>query len=429
MQSFSATQFPLKIPAALLALCFSLLSQTAAAEETNLRCYGIYDSEKKFLMRSDLFVKRWGKNDRGQQITLQGKWHKSAFTETKENFFVATSLSGQTITADKLHKKLRAMCQETLVKEVGTKFEMIRYYASDSAAGYEYPILSDDENKKGLPTAFQFNNWNFVRYALASGLACGVKNSEKNQKYHANEHFKRLMIYEGEEKVRTIGTHNSPLLKAIALQVPTVSLKTGELHEEVILAFKGTDPKSSSDLLTDVAIATENLDILRTYGAALPIYKEAYDFTQKIIEDFTPHNVLRGYKEYPGERKYRVVITGHSLGGYIGSDVAFRTGLAARTFAAPAWFSVHPFTPLDNTMLVGNVLNIYLPGDPIANFSGRHAENLLEYAPESTNTSGLGLDRHKLPVIISAIEQAKPKSSRITPDAMSGFGLIDPNSK
>lgn len=431
MQTFSATKFPLKIPAKFLALCFYLISQTAAAEETttSVQCYGIKDSNQQFLQRSQLLKKVWAKNTKtGSDLVLQGKWHNWQATDKQRTFFAANRIGGQHYTADKIHEKLRAACQKTLLEKEKAHFQNIRYYASDSSIiGYEYPILNEQESEKiSNSKRLKVNSNEMLRYAYASGLAYVSKKPDEKEKYASSEKFQELMLFDDEQEVKVIAEHKTPLLHAIALQVPSISSAQGALSEEIIVAFKGTDPESNEDILSDLAIASESFNPFGSSTYRLPLYKEAFDFLTTIIEAHTPKDVFRGYEGFSGEPKTRVVLTGHSLGGYVAADLSVRTGLPTWIFSSPSQYIINDSDQTSanlfaNTMPVGNTLNTYLQGDPIVTYSGRYSENRLMY--KSTSRAKSVTDKHKLTNVIEAIIENEPAYSSVTADAMMGYGL------
>ena len=419
-------QFANKFSAVIWVLYLCFQSQiTLATEKTYLQCYGIKNSKSEFLMRSQLLDKTWALNPKDTHLELQGNWNSSKFTDVKENFFVASHVGGQHFISEKVHGKLKTFCQNSLQKSTDIRFEKIRYYASNSVAGYEYPVLTEQESREIIDAKdFSVNTDQLLRYAFASAKAYALKKPEELEKYSSLDKFKTLM---DEETVKVIDEHKTSMLHAIAIQVPSVSSGGNELEEEVIVAFKGTDKESSTDLLSDFAIASESINFFGTSSYRLALYQEAFEFLTKIINQYPPKDVLPGYDNFPGATKHRVVLTGHSLGGYIAGDLAVRTGLPARTFSSPSLYIIRDSDQTSanmfaNTMPMGNVINIYLEGDPIVEYSGRYSENRLMYSP--LNNPQSVLDNHKLTNVIAAISSTeKPTYVSLTPDSMMGFGL------
>ena len=161
----------------------------------------------------------------------------------------------------------------------------------------------------------------------------------------------------------------------------------------IIISFRGTS--SLLDVKTDINLMMQNIN------------------NGELISDY----ISQGYKFYRIlKQKYpnaTVILTGHSLGGYIASIIAMKSGEIARVFSSPANYIIN------NKNLFANVANTM---DPVVNLSGRHVSSEIFFP----GTSDL-LANHKLKTLIEAIRaETRPTNVYLNPDAILFNSKLDP---
>lgn len=131
---------------------------------------------------------------------------------------------------------------------------------------------------------------------------------------------------------------------------------------EAVIAYKGTNPKMTSDLRADAALS---IYVVPTQ------MKEALTLTE-------------GWKATLGKKGCRISLTGHSLGGGISQYVGARLGIRFVTFNAPGMLAntsgicASPYTKANTDM----GMNYIFWGDTIGNF-GRHVGDTQRLRPRS----------------------------------------------
>ena len=133
-------------------------------------------------------------------------------------------------------------------------------------------------------------------------------------------------------------------------------------------------------------------------------------------------NIVQAQKEKSGKNP-AVVLTGHSLGAFIASMMAYRNNYLARVFSSPAIYSKEGINP----ERFGNVVNFIRERD-FVDYSGYHAENRVYYPKQSY--VNLWSNHDLKPFIEGPLSHyVKPVASILREKIISGFGvfLTDPN--
>lgn len=138
--------------------------------------------------------------------------------------------------------------------------------------------------------------------------------------------------------------------------------------KEVVISYRGTNPKNVRDLGNDLAIAT---------GFGSPRGKAATQFAQDVM------------KQNPG---YKVTVTGHSLGGTIAEQVATNLkgqGVNGVTFNPGS-------SPFNSPTKQDNIKSYHIQGDTISRFGTAGDKVTLPretYVPLGNHGVGNFLDR------------------------------------
>ena len=427
-------------------------------DTTYLACYGM--NPNGFANRTEVISKTWAyKIDKSGKIgsnyvSLSGKWAKGS-TAMAQNYFILSSIDGKKIT-DNFEEELSSICDKNLKNKLGKELNFSRYFASNSSFGYEYPILSSKEASKivsSINPSDVFDVKEILRFAYVAEYAYYVKDEQtpkfypgmtrpdqsdcKKEREDASqfglanheikknnsdcgetqdptaelnqlnlEEFQEIFGPEGKYKLVAQKVYPESKLHAVAIKVPSNSDKS---KENVIIGYKGTS--IPIDVLHDARLMIVNF--FESSGL-VKLTKDALDFYKNVLKDVTDENkgnpvVCQGSIEEPFWGVFtktvpanceNLVITGHSLGGYIGLDVAARTGNMARVFSAPATYvakNIHSM--FASQMRLNNAINFVRKGDPVAVMSGRHLENMVYFPSPSYNP----VDGHFLGKFINQI--------------------------
>lgn len=130
--------------------------------------------------------------------------------------------------------------------------------------------------------------------------------------------------------------------------------------EEVVIAFEGTTPPDAANLTT---LSQTLIDLLNDVAGA------AFSDPQTVRAEPLVKEALAKYGK--DGKNYRIVVTGHSLGGRLAQIVAASQGLEAFTFnpAAVSKVTQKVVVPIDpskitNILMVSDVVNPFSKGSP-----------------------------------------------------------------
>ncbi|MEL6538779.1 MAG: hypothetical protein AAFQ98_25395 [Bacteroidota bacterium] len=353
-------------------------------DTTYVQAYGVYQG---FIARGDLIKKHWLEDADGNQIKLEGKWHKSGFFSTDENFFTVSGIAGEPVSAEEVPNRLLALAQQTLTRHYGEEYaQNISCFASDSSVGYEYPILTPKEATEIHPLADSLGAAATLRYAYASNYAYALETDDYS--LVAEPLFQKLMVPSGAQKPTVLEESKGEKdIFAVALKVPAVE----GLPEEIIIAYKGTNFGRKADRDRDIEIGLENFKNYTEWD------RNSYAFLQKVLANFGPNEAsfARGFNGTP-RGAYNVVLTGHSLGAYTATGMGTRTGIKTRVFSSPATKIVESLPKFfANTMWMRNVMNYFRKSDLVVS-TGRHDENRISFPahPEGREVPFFGWHHH-----------------------------------
>ena len=387
---------------------------------TYLQCYGVSDD---FIARSKTIKKAWGINRKNSWVKLGGYWKDSGWNAVTENYFVVKEIDGQSVDDGEVAKKLQAIARDTIKRKYAEHYSHnVVFFASDSSAGYEYPVLSPIQAAEIDSGKQIFDYARLLRYAFAAEYVYSIEPGAASSEFPQKQIFKDLMHSPDSGGLDIIDTFSGASgLIAMAIKVPA---KKG-LEEEIIISYKGTSNKG--DIVQDIELMMGNL-----VESDEDWQKDAYDFYQRISQQYPPNqsSVIDGYSVPKSSKGYNVVLTGHSLGAYTAVGVGVRSGVMTRVYSSPATRLISKYIyAFGNTMRLNNAINFIRRYDPVATVSGNHDENMV-YFP---NVPGVNvINNHLLTGIINDIlipltidekQSALPESVYITPDTAMGSGL------
>ncbi len=390
---------------------------------TYIQCYGVKD---RFAPRSQIIRKAYGVNDNSSWVKLGGYWKDNGWNAVTENYFVVEKINGEPVEDADVAHRLEQIARQTIARKYAEDYSSnVVFFASNSSAGYEYPVLSPSQAAAIDSGVNIFDYTKFLRYAFAANYVYSIEPGVEPFEFSENPVFKKLMLKTGTDRLEVIDefTGKSGLI-AMAIKVPA----TQGLEEEILISYKGTNLNNRKDLVQDFELAIANLGEFD-----VDWQKDAYDFYQKIAQQYPPNQASfsEGYRASSASKTYNVVLTGHSLGAYMAIGVGVRTGVLARVFSSPATRIIgryiHAFA---NTMRLNNVINVIRRLDPLATLSGNHDENMI-YFPDTGSINVM--ENHGLSGIISdlllplsanaGLAKLLPPYVYITPDTTTGAGL------
>ncbi|HEY9849705.1 MAG TPA: hypothetical protein V6D28_09625 [Leptolyngbyaceae cyanobacterium] len=360
---------------------------------TYLKIYGISStySEGIFVHIEDLIIGDWATTDDGNYIEIGGRWANENATE--ENYFVANSINGNIKAPEELHKELISIGKAFMLRKYKKNVENIVYFAGNLSLGYEYPILNTSEENNISVDKDIFNYSQILRYAFASSYVYSLEENTEPCSFEKNPIFLELMKPQGADKIDIVYQikNKSDNFYAVAIKVPKVNQR--KLEEEIIIAFKGTSNRR--DLYTDFYLAVQ-----RFYNSRFQWEELAYNFVQKVIGNYAPHNncIQQGYVQYNGT--YPIVLTGHSLGGYIAKQMNVRTGITTRVFSAPTTFKLRDwFRFYQNKLYRNSCINFIRNSDIIIYPVLTNNEENMVFFPSTSNV----VNNHKIDLFIETI--------------------------
>ncbi|ROS00267.1 lipase (class 3) [Sinobacterium caligoides] len=389
---------------------------------TYMQAYGINSA---FIERSQLSRKKWALNDNNEYLVLNGEWENSSITALAENYFVVTGINDTPVSSEDVHSLLQAAAQSTIENQYGQEYSQnVSYFASNRSAGYEYPILSQQQVAE-IRDDDLFDYAALLRYAFASKYVYTLEEGADPFPYFDNPQFRQLMLFSGNHDLEVIDTFlgDSGVL-CTAIKVPAVPEQG--LEEEVIIAYKGTS--NGGDIVQDAELAIANF-----YESDVDWQADAYAFFQRIVSNYPVNNqsVADGYHNEVSGTSYKVTLTGHSLGAYTAADVSARSGVLARVFSCPATRIIERYSRVfANQLRLNSVVSFYRDGDPVAELSGRHDENMVCFP--GTGSVNVFNNHFLVPFIDDIIARAylspsdstaQPRYVYVTPDATPGSGL------
>ncbi len=409
----------------LVTLFITLFSLSSLAKDiTYVQCYGVKDS---FAARSQLIKKSWAVNQYNQYLKLAGYWNENSYNATKENYFVVQNINSVPVSAGEVHQTLNEICRQTLAAKYSNDFtNNVTYFAANSSYGYEYPVLNELEAESINTQDIALSYHKILRYAFAASYAYSIEQGANGFAFYDDDAFQELMLTDGATGMQIIDTFvGASGIHGVAIKVPAIADKN--LEEEIIISFKGTS--NGGDVLQDIELMLANF-----VESDEDWQIDAYHFTQRILALYPPKNtaLTQGYQVAKGTKKYNVVLTGHSLGGYTAIDAGVRTGVLTRVFSSPATRIIDKYIhAFANKMRFNNVINFIRETDPVATMSGRHNENMV-YFP-ANNASYDPVASHYLTPFIndilkplyqeSNVKHASPTHVYITADTTIGAGL------
>ena len=247
---------------------------------------------------------------------------------------------------------------------------------------------------------------NDIHYFGPAATISDPKNPESFLDYKKLTYFAKIaeLAYDYSHSPSAPTTHN--VVGSIIDVGPSKATAIAVLSDDekyLIISCRGTD--NCIDIETDAELYLQNII---EGGMMKDHIAECYQFYIDILKDY-PHA--------------KVILTGHSLGGYIASMIALKTGEIARVFSSPANYILNRrsnlmsdcFSLLDrNYIPMPNVVNFARCLDPIVDLSGRHVCSEIYFPEESSRNLG---ENHKLLPFITALEnKAVPKFVFLNPD-------------
>ncbi|KAF7780964.1 hypothetical protein PRUB_a5382 [Pseudoalteromonas rubra] len=394
---------------------------TTKQDTTFVQSYGIHTG---FIPRSQLVKKHWMLAG-DDYAKLQGHWHDNALTAIYGNYFVVDKINGVEVSDAQAQATLEELSRVTLAQQFGPQYSNnISFFASDRSVGWEYPVLTPSQAKE-ISNSLDVIAYNKVlRYAFASAYAYSLEPGGSFA-YHDDPLYQKLMLTNG--KLEIIDSLlNVDGVYAFAVKVPAIASES--LEEEVIIAYKGTNPFNTGDLYEDFKLFFANLA-----ETDIAWQRTAYEFCQHILDQYPPNqaSVAPGYQIPETTNSHNVVLTGHSLGGYTAVDSGVRTGIQTRVFASPGTKIIDTYARyFANTMRLRNVINFRTDYDPISSSALRHDENEVEFPafPDKNlfvNHSLENMIKERLIPLYHNWQDptARPSQLFITPDASIGAGL------
>lgn len=425
-------------------------------DKTFLKCYGLPDEKVSgFIDRKDLIKAAWGKNAEGDYIELGGSWLDSGLLATRGNYFTVDYLDGKELSEEALTQQMTSACQRGLdSKYPGQGYDaVVRYFAADSNLGNDFPLLLSSQAEAVSSTMDEVVNYSAIlRYAYAANYVYSIEEGVPAFSFNDDPEAQYLMMENNQiqELGRLIPFDNCAesdsdctdvnYAHAVAIKVPAIPERG--LNEEVIISYKGT--VNQDDMTVDLQLMLANFrDDKHLENWLKNTYNFYHDITTQLDKPVCKdaYDVPFQNDTMATDNCYSVVITGHSLGAFLASDVGTRTGVATRVFSSPAtYMSENIRTIFASQMHLNNVVNFYRKGDPVVVQSGRHVENKIEYqAPTADGWLAKWLDRvnpvevdsHFLqPAIVDIYRPLAqyqstqlPTLVKTTPDLMLGSGM------
>lgn len=388
-------------------------------DPTYIKCYGVN-------LENDLKSGGYS-NKRAHVVWLPfqyyGSW-KSKELLRKDNFFeVWTDKDSMLSSVDQLKVACRSKLHESITgilppdnlsdNDYKVSIKRVKVVAQVSSLAAQYVVIDrsmyNSSGKLASAPSTLINLQSIYEYASASSMAYKLENSGympnpeseltdseritvpyfvNNDSFTANGVTYKLFASMCGQTSLNSGTsickqplrnYDGALVTGIS-QTGYTSSPESNLHaaafintdkKQILIAYKGTS--NSTDFVIDAQLMAINAGPL--YG---PNLKAA------LLE------AINFYRDVKLKRPdYQIILTGHSLGGFISAMVAAQTGEIARIFSSPATYisstALSFYTSLDNNFIpLENVINIGRGFDPVMIGSGRHVEAMVYFPSSAT---------------------------------------------
>ena len=366
---------------------------------TNLRCYFIYDEKNRGFIDGSNLVK-----SSSTDIVLGGNWSNSTLENSTQNHFILKSINNIEVNETDIDNILTQNCKDT---NENSDYMNIRYMTSESGEMYEYPILTSTQSGE-IVTKYKsdiFNYKKILRYAYAvSYLYSDNNNTSNTNNTIADDIF---LIDNKVLELDRIDDNISNQYLAVAIEVPKVT--DDNLDNEIIIAYRGKDN-------SDTPISDSEIE-------------SGYDFYTKITTKYPPckSSYSKEFDDIQSDKEcYNVVLTGEKMGALIAMGVAQRTGITTRVFYAFGDDLLKSYSTKFGTFLrLDNIINFYTSDIGLVESSGEHLENMVKflYLENRYINSIDGLIEEVLEPLYIDSNKKEPIDIYILPSTTLGAGL------
>ena len=359
--------------------------------ESYVLCYGIKEE--------GILEKTWAyKDQKDSYYRIKGDWLYSPSDKT-----VAL------IVPEKEYQTLESICHLSLKNSIPLK--SISFMAGASIFSSHYPViqrpqLSFLDLKKALSFQEMLDYEELISYANASLYVYYVLTSKewgelsKSQYNHYKNYLPTIMPKGYTVIQESINDFYS--IRSIAFYNKT--------KNQVIVSYRGSSNHlgefDKENLISDFFILISNFLKTPNY---LNIIKNSKSFYLEIK------------KKYPTAQ---FILTGHSLGGYLASMIAYEEGEIARVFSSPATYKTAGLLSLfySHQYTMKNAINFLRDNDYPVLWTGRHMTQTVYFQGHPTFNF---TKRHSIVEFIDEvlIKKQIPSDFDIKPDTYIGFGI------